>query len=70
MKDAYKVTEQDIEVAMRWLKYNDPKHATREQAEALLRDLQSGFHGMAHRDPEKLLALQAELNIEAGETRQ
>jgi hypothetical protein len=63
MKDneQYEVTERDIEAALRWLKYNDPEYATREQALALLKDLQSGFHNMAHRDPEKLLELQAEL---------
>lgn len=29
--------------SLRWLKYNDPEHATREQAVALLDDLQSGL---------------------------
>jgi hypothetical protein len=67
MKEGYEVSEQDIEVALRWLKYNDPEHATREQALALLKDLQSGFHNMAHRDPEKLLGLQTELKTGASE---
>jgi hypothetical protein len=55
--EKYTVSEEDIEVALRYLKFNDPKNATREKAKAMLDDLQSGFHGMAHHDPERLLDL-------------
>ena len=65
--DKYEASEADIDVALRWLKYNDPSHATREQAMALLKDLDSGFHNMAHRDPDKLLRLETDLKKETGE---
>jgi hypothetical protein len=53
----YEINEEDIGVALRYLKYHDPKNATREKAVALLSDLDSGFHRMAHEDPERLLNL-------------
>ncbi|HET8669414.1 MAG TPA: hypothetical protein VFM05_01955 [Candidatus Saccharimonadales bacterium] len=62
MDKPYEITEKDIESALRWLKVNDPKNATREQAEALLRDLKSGFHSMAHNNPELLAKLKQELD--------
>jgi hypothetical protein len=58
----YVMSEQDIEVALRYLKYNEPEKATREGAIALLEELQAGLHGMAHHDPEKLLKLKKELD--------
>ena len=57
----YEISESDIEVAMRHLKFSDPKHATREKAIALLEELNSGFHGMAHDNPERLLGLKKRL---------
>lgn len=60
-KKEYQISEKDIESALRYLQTHDPKNATREQAEALLKDLQSGFHSMAHDNPELLLQLQKEL---------
>jgi hypothetical protein len=62
--EQYEISEADIEVALRWLKYNDPEHATREQAIALLNDLQAGFHNLAHSDPDRLLKLEKELGKE------
>ena len=46
--------EKDIESAIRWLKVNDPENAYRETAVGLLKDLNPGFHGMAHNNPERL----------------
>jgi hypothetical protein len=62
MDNRYEPSEQDIEVAQRYLKLHDPKHATRDDAVALLRDLHEGFHKMAHHNPEQLLELQQELD--------
>ena len=52
MSDKYKISDEDIEVALRYLKLNESTDATREQAIALLEDLRSGFHGMAHHNPD------------------
>ena len=62
MAKKYEISDKDIEVALRFLKFNDPENATRDQAKALLEDLQSGFHGMAHHNPELLLKLQQEID--------
>lgn len=62
MEEKYEISEKDIESTLRWLKINDPANATREQAEALLRDLKSGFHSMAHNNPELLAKLKQELD--------
>ena len=62
MSDNYHITEEDIEVAMRHLKYDDPEHATREDAIKMLNDLQSGYHTMSHNNPERLLKLQKDLD--------
>ena len=61
MDEAYKPSEKDIESTLRWLQINEPEKATREQAIALLQDLKSGFHSMAHNNPELLAKLQEEL---------
>lgn len=60
--EPYEINEHDIEVALRYLQFNNPENATREEAIKLLQDLQQGFHGMAHTDPEKLLELKRELD--------
>ena len=52
---SYKISDEDIEAALRYLKYNDPENANRDMAIALLEDLRSGFHRMAHNNPDKLL---------------
>lgn len=62
MEQPYKINEKDIESVIRWLKINDPEKATREQAEALLKDLKTGFHGMAHNNPDLLNQLKQELD--------
>ncbi|HEY4963352.1 MAG TPA: hypothetical protein VIH90_01515 [Candidatus Saccharimonadales bacterium] len=62
MVKKYEISDKDIKVALRFLKFNDPENATRDQAIALLEDLQSGFHGMAHYNPELLLKLQQEID--------
>lgn len=61
MAKEFKITEEEIAKALNYLKYHDPENATREQAEALLRDLQAGYHGMAQHNPELLLKLQKDL---------
>lgn len=61
MGDHYEINEQDIESVIRWLKVNDPENATRENAIGLLQDMQAGFHGMAHSNPELLERLREEL---------
>ena len=62
MSDKYKISDEDIEVALRYLKLNESADATREQAIALLEDLRSGFHGMAHHNPDLLIKLKQELD--------
>jgi hypothetical protein len=62
MDEPNEPNDQDIEVAQRYLKLHDPKHATRDDAIALLKDLRAGFHSMAHHDPEQLLKLQQDLD--------
>lgn len=62
MDKPYEISEKDIESALRWLKVNDPENATREQAEALLKDLKAGFHSMAHNNPDLLNQLKQELD--------
>lgn len=62
MAEEFEINEAAIDSALRWLKINDPDNATREKAEAMLRDLQAGLHGMAHHDPDKLLSLKKGLD--------
>lgn len=54
--------EKDIEGVIRWLKINDPKNANRETAISLLQDLKSGFHNMAHSNPDLLNQLKQDLD--------
>jgi len=61
MDKPYEENEKDIESVMRWLAINDPENATREDAIAMLHDLQSGFHQMSHSNPDLLIKLKAEL---------
>jgi hypothetical protein len=70
MDKPYEINEKDIESALRWLKVNDPENATRDQAIALLNDLKSGFHGMAHNNPELLAKLKQELDGNPGSNEQ
>lgn len=62
MDKDYEITEQDVDKALNYLKYHDPENATRENAEALLQDLQQGYHNMAHSNPELLEGLKRELD--------
>ena len=62
MAKKYVISDRDIEIALRYLKFNDPENATRDKAMELLEDLRSGFHGMAHHNPELLLKLQQEID--------
>jgi hypothetical protein len=64
MDKPYEANEKDIESVMRWLTINDPERATREDAMAMLHDLQSGFHQMSHSNPELLMKLQVDLQSE------
>lgn len=61
MAKQYEISDEDIEAAMRFLKYHDPRHATCEDAKVLLEDLRTGFHGLSHSNPELLLKFQQEL---------
>ena len=61
MSDKYEITDKDIEIALRYLKYNDPENATPEKAIALLTDLRQGYHSIAHTNPALLEELQKEL---------
>lgn len=67
MDKAYELNEKDIESVMRWLGINDPEHASREDAIAMLHDLQSGFHQISHSNPELLMKLKSELEIKEPE---
>lgn len=62
MAKEYEINDQDIESVINFLKINDPENATREKAISLLQDLQRGFHGIAHDNPDLLLKLQKELD--------
>lgn len=62
MIENYEISEKDIEAALSYLKYHDPENANRENAIALLEDLKSGFHNMAHDNPDLLLKLQEEID--------
>jgi hypothetical protein len=62
MAKKYEINDQDIESVINFLKINDPENATREKAIELLQDLQRGFHGIAHDNPDLLLKLQKELD--------
>jgi len=68
MDKPYEENEKDIESVMRWLAINDPERATREDAIAMLHDLQSGFHQMSHSNPELLMNLRAELKGDSKES--
>jgi hypothetical protein len=57
-----KITEKDIEVALRYLKYHDPENETREVAISLLEDLHRGYQEISHHDPQRLLDLQKEID--------
>ena len=59
--EEYEINEKDIESVIRWLTINDPEHANRETAISLLQEMQAGFHGMAHNNPELLEKLKREL---------
>jgi len=69
MDEAYEANEKDIESVMRWLAINDPNHSARDDAIAMLHDLQSGFHQMSHSNPELLIKLKAELEANPTEPR-
>jgi len=60
--DARDITEEKIEVALRYLKYHDPENATREKAISLLEDLRDGYHSKAHTNPVELLELKQKLD--------
>ena len=62
MVDNYKITEEDINKALNYLKLNNPKHASKKDAIHLLNDLKSKFHNLSHNDPEKLLELEKIVN--------
>jgi len=61
MADDYKITEQDIESVIRYLKIYDPENATPEKAISMLEDLQTGIHMLAHNNPELLEKLYKEV---------
>lgn len=63
MSDQYEINEKDIESTINWLNINDPENATREQAIAMLHDLQSGFHQMSHSNPGLLVKLKKDLDF-------
>jgi len=60
--EPFKPSEEDIQSAMLYKKHFDPEHATREEAIAMLKDLNSDFHRMAHDNPERLLELQQKVD--------
>lgn len=62
MAGAYEISEQDIEVTLRYLKYHDPENATRDKAIAMLEELKAGIHSMAHNNPDLLIELQKDLD--------
>lgn len=62
MTKKYEINDKDIESVIQFLKINNPEDYTREKAISLLEDLQRGFHGMAHNNPELLVKLQKELD--------
>ena len=62
MTNDYQISDEDVEAAMRYLKFNDPEHANKEDAIAFLQDLQTGYHGLAHHDPERLLKLKRDID--------
>jgi len=66
MDRPYEENEKDIESVMRWLAINDPEHATRDDAIAMLHDLKNGFHQMSHSNPELLMKLKVELSNNGG----
>lgn len=61
-EEKYEVTETDIEAAISYLKYHDPKNANRDRAIVMLRDLNSDFHRMAHDEPDRLLELKRKVD--------
>lgn len=67
MEESYEINEKDIESVIRWLKVNDPQNANREKAIAMLQDMKTGFHGMAHSNPDELLKLKKELDSDRSE---
>jgi hypothetical protein len=60
--EPFEPSEEDIKSAMLYQKHFDPKHATREDAIAMLEDMDSEFHRMAHDNPEQLLELQRKID--------
>lgn len=60
--DHFKPSEEDIQSAMLYKKHFDPEHATREDAIAMLEDMNSDFHRMAHDNPKKLLELRQKVD--------
>jgi len=54
MAKDYEINEKDIDSVLRFLKLNDPEHATPEMAIAILERMQAAFHTMSHDDPEML----------------
>ncbi len=61
MKKGYEINEKDIDAVLRFLKVTDPENATPEMAIALLEELHTGVHELAHTDPEKLKEIFNEL---------
>jgi cytochrome oxidase Cu insertion factor (SCO1/SenC/PrrC family) len=54
MTKNYEINEKDIDSMLKFLKLNDPEHATPEMAIAILEHMQAAFHTMSHEDPETL----------------
>jgi hypothetical protein len=62
MAKRYEISDEDIDTALRYLELHDPENASRGTALAMLEDLQAGFHGLAHTDPERFNKLRAKLD--------
>jgi hypothetical protein len=65
MAENYELNEKDISSVVHYLEIHEPENATREKAIAILEDLQTGVHRMAHTNPALLEKLQKELEENA-----
>lgn len=50
----YEINEKDIDGVLNYLKIHDPENAAPEIAIAILEEMKTKFHKLAHSDPEVL----------------
>ncbi len=62
MTKPYKISDEDIEAALRYMKLHVSKNSTLEDARKMLEDLGSDFHKIALNEPERFSKLKQKID--------